>query len=168
MVSYPVFQGMDTMNISEARSALSETVRTVFERGKTLGINVNGRTQAMLAPPTHTNRDLGAWFEAARSVPSHQLPSPLDQHAVDDGGVGACLWIHATSGAMIAAIPTGRWDTPGAHFAFYYSHPGLPRALHLDGWTYALAAWHNRSAAGYDERRKEVLELFRERAPRAN
>lgn len=158
---------MDTINITDARNLLSETVRTVFDTGKSLGITVNGRTQAILAPPAHIDSDLGAWFEAATSVPSHELPSPLAQHAADDGGVGACLWIHATSGAMIAAIPTGRWDTPGARFAFYYSHPGLPHALHLDGWTYALSAWHNRGADGYDERRNDVLELFRERAPRA-
>lgn len=154
------------MSITEARNELSETVKSVADTGIPVGITVNGRTQAILAPPRIPG-DQGPWLQAAESTPSSKLPGPFLGQIVDDGGIGACLWVHAASGAMIAAIPTGRWDEPGAHFAFYYTHPAMSESIHLDGWTYALLPWENNGSSGYTDRRADVVALFRERASRS-
>lgn len=156
---------MEALSITEVRSNLAEIVRRLANDKKPVGITVNGRTQAVLSPLHEAGNGggTGEWFQAARSLPTKSLPAPFAEYVRDDNGIGACLWIHASSGAMITAIPQGRWDTPGAMFAFYYSHPALPSAVHLDGWTYSLLSWENHSSNGYEQRRADVISLFHNR-----
>lgn len=154
---------MSTMSITEVRNNLAEIVRGLAVDRKPVGITVNGRTQAVLNPLNAASGDVGQWFQAASALPTGSLPTPFADHAADDGDIGACLWVHAASGAMIAAIPTGRWDRPGARFALYYSHPALPSAVHLDDWTRSLSPWEHHDPNGYKQCRAEVIELLRGR-----
>ena len=156
---------METLSITEARTNLSELVRRVHTDNIRVGITVQGRVQAVLGSPEPSGT-LGPWVQVAKSFNgSGDLPKPLNDRAVDDGGVHPVLWLNTTTGAMVGAIATGRWDTPGARFYIHYAHPALPDTIPMLDWTYRLPAWSGKDPDECDRIRLQVIDLLRDVLP---
>lgn len=85
-------------------------------------------------------RTPAGWLVASHSFDDDELPIPFDSVRTDSNNVGAAVWIHLASGAMIAAIPPGPWRRPG-RFAFYYTGPLGVSVIPLKEWTDAQQRW---------------------------
>lgn len=80
------------------------------------------------------------WIAAGHSFRDDELPAPFDALNFSSNNIGASVWVHIASGAMIAAVPTGRWKDR-AGFAFYYASPSGTSPISLEGWTSEQELW---------------------------
>lgn len=88
----------------------------------------------------HVSAVPAGWVVASHDYQDSDFPAPFDQIQVNSRNLGASVWIHITSGAMIAAVPTGAWNEH-ANYAFYYAAPNGTRAIALKDWTSDQPAW---------------------------
>lgn len=84
------------------------------------------------------------WVVASHDFQDKGLPAPFDQIKVSSRNLGASVWIHIASGAMIAAVPTGPWNER-AKYAFYYAAPSGVTAIELKGWSVDQPEWDTSS-----------------------
>lgn len=97
------------------------------------------------------------WIVAGHDYGDKELPKPFDSIDFYSNNIGASVWIHVSSGAMIAAIPTGEWSVP-AQFKFYYAPPGGASAIPLEGWNADQELWTE--DCGYTTRHDEAIAYF--------
>ncbi|GAB4950117.1 MULTISPECIES: hypothetical protein [Mycobacterium avium complex (MAC)] len=102
------------------------------------------------------------WILAGHFYDDKELPPPFDSVGCDSNNVGACVWIHLISGAMVAAIPTGRWNDQ-AGFAFYYAGPNGTSAIPLSGWTGDQRQWDGTDPNAFDRHRDQAIAYFNSR-----
>ncbi|MDQ1247901.1 MAG: hypothetical protein QG597_2273 [Actinomycetota bacterium] len=79
------------------------------------------------------------WIVAGHHYDDREVPEPFRQLQPSTNNVGASMWIHLTSGARIAALPTGPWH--GGYYAFYYTAPHSDTPVLLKEWTASQRRW---------------------------
>lgn len=109
--------------------------------------------------PRSTFPTPAGWLVAGHSFNDAAIPAPFDSLAVQSNNIGASVWIHVASGAMIAAVPTATWDQPG-QFAFYYAASTNGSPFELQAWTVEQRSWDTDSAAGYSRQHRLAIEYF--------
>lgn len=120
----------------------------------------SGTDNAPVAVETRTSP--AEWIAAGHAHDDDQLPAPFDAVRSDSNNVGASVWIHVATGAMIAAIPTGRWKEP-AQFAFYYAAPAAQTAMPLIGWTSSQLQWDGSDPNAYTRHHDMAIAYFNSR-----
>ncbi|WP_255802057.1 hypothetical protein [Mycobacteroides abscessus] len=88
-----------------------------------------------------------------------ELPEPFKSLGFDTNNVGASVWVYLTTGAMVAAIPTGGWRQR-ARFAFYYAAPNSTVAFPLEQWTEAQKYWDGSDSDQYRPLHDAAIEYF--------
>jgi len=93
----------------------------------------------------NTNEAVPAgWAVLDHSCDDRDLPAPFSALGVKSNNVGASVWVYLSTGAMVAAIPTGPWKEP-AQFDFFYSAPGAAAALRMAQWCRRQEQWDGSS-----------------------
>lgn len=91
-------------------------------------------------PPTEPTTPPG-WIVAGHSFDDKEVPPPFNLVDFDSNNIGASIWIHMSSGAMIAALPNGKWNQHGAQFRFFYAAPNATTAIPLADWSGDQEPW---------------------------
>lgn len=104
------------------------------------------------APPS-------GWAVVDLYFDDHELPEPFKSLGFETNNVGASVWVYLTTGAMVAAIPTGGWNKE-ARFAFYYAAPNSAVALPLEQWTEAQKHWDGSDPNHFTPLHDSAIEYF--------
>ncbi|WP_267326137.1 hypothetical protein [Mycolicibacterium mucogenicum] len=112
-------------------------------------------------PPTEPTTPPG-WIVAGNSFDDKKVPPPFKIVGSDSNNLGAMLWIHLQSGAMIAALPSGKWNEPHAQFRFFYAASVAAVAIELIAWSANQERWGD--AGEVDARRAEAIAYFNNNA----
>lgn len=92
-------------------------------------------------PPTEPTTPEG-WIVAGHNLDDEDVPPPFDHRVRPSNNIGASLWIHIASGAMIAALPSGNWSEY-ARFSFFYAAPNATAAVPMTSWTKDQECWNS-------------------------
>lgn len=99
------------------------------------------------------------WIVAGHTYNDSELPAPFDSIGHKSSNIGASVWIHVASGAMVAALPTGRWDEP-AQFAFYFAWRNATSAFRMKGWCDDQAPWSGSHSDDYSPYHERAIAYF--------
>lgn len=114
---------------------------------------------AVLRKPESAPEPPADWVVAGHSFNDDELPAPFDSIGCKSNNIGASVWVHLASGAMIAAVPTGPWKER-AQFAFYYARPNATSAIRLKGWSNGQEMWDGSDADDYRTLHKQAIAYF--------
>ena len=107
-----------------------------------------------------TNDPLPAgWAVLSHSYDDADLPAPFNAIGTQSNNIGASVWVYLSTGAMVAAIPTGMWKER-AQFDFFYAAPGAKAALRMTGWSNDQRQWDGSDPNHYSERHDEAIAYF--------
>lgn len=109
-------------------------------------------------PPTEPTTPPG-WIVASHAFDDSDVPPPFNREVSKSNNVGASVWIHVQSGAMIAALPSGTWDQTAAKFRFFYATPNASTAIPLTGWSEDQESWDNEDR-GFLFRHAQAITYF--------
>lgn len=99
------------------------------------------------------------WAVLSHSYDDADLPKPFNALGFDSNNIGASVWVYLSTGAMVAAIPTGLWKER-AQFAFYYAAPDAEVAVPLQEWSDAQHEWDGTDPNHYDHRHDAAVAYF--------
>lgn len=102
---------------------------------------------------------VASWIVAGYHYHDDELPPPFNSVETKSDNIGAIVWIHFSSGAMVAAIPTGRWKDR-ALFAFYYAGPNAAIPIPLQAWTSAQTYWDGSNSGDFVAHHRAAVEYF--------
>lgn len=109
-------------------------------------------------PPEPTTP--AGWIVAGHAYDDAALPAPFDAIGAESNNIGASVWVHLGSGAMIAAIPTGLWRSAHEQFKFYYAPPRAAAPIPLDGWNGAQFTWDGTDSEAPSARHRDAIKFF--------
>src|SRR5262245_22906407 len=95
----------------EDADALEHWVRQISS-GKVDAVDVldDDEVVAVLSKPQAQDSTTPVgWIVAGHAFDDDELPAPFDSLGTNSNNVGASVWVELSSGAMIAAVPTGLW-----------------------------------------------------------
>lgn len=113
-------------------------------------------------PPTEPTTPPG-WIVASHAFDDSDVPPPFNLVVIDSNNIGTSVWIHLQSGAMIAALPTGKWDQKNAQFRFFYAAPNATTAIPLIDWSADQEPWDT-EGRGFLIRHAEAITYFNHNA----
>ncbi|SKU75245.1 Uncharacterised protein [Mycobacteroides abscessus subsp. bolletii] len=99
------------------------------------------------------------WAVVSHSFDDDEVPEPFKSIGLQSNNIGASVWVQLSSGAMVAALPTGLWKER-ANFAFYYAAPGAKLAIPLVGWTDQQHEWDGSDPDAYNRHHDFAIEYF--------
>lgn len=111
-------------------------------------------------PQSPASTTPAGWIVAGHVHTDDQLPAPFDSIGAQSNNLGASLWVQLTTGAMIAAIPTGTWYMTGSQYKFYYAAPNACSPVLLVGWNEAQGLWDGQDADAPHARHRQAIEYF--------
>lgn len=152
-----------TFDVADADSDVLERWARQIASGKIDAVEVVDYDEVLavlskVQPPNSTTP--AGWIVAGHAYDDDTLPAPFDSVGAQSNNVGASVWIHLSSGAMVAAIPDGPWNRPNQQFKFYYAPPRAAAPIQLDGWNGAQRAWNGRESCAPDIHHKHAIEFF--------
>lgn len=114
---------------------------------------------AVLCKPQAEPALPAGWVAAGHSYHDDELPAPFNAIGFKSNNIGASVWIQLTSGAMVAAMPTGLWKER-AQFAFYFAPPNATSAILLKGWSADQEQWNGSDANDCRIRHRRAVVYF--------
>lgn len=87
------------------------------------------------------------------------LPEPFSALGLVSNNIGASVWVYLSTGAMVAAIPTGLWKER-AQFDFFYAAPSAKIALRMREWSDDQEQWDGSDPNHYGERHDAAIAYF--------
>ncbi|SIM07008.1 Uncharacterised protein [Mycobacteroides abscessus subsp. abscessus] len=117
---------------------------------------MNGHDGVMV----NTNEPVPAgWAVLDHSCNDRDLPAPFDALDLKSNNVGASVWVYLSTGAMVAAIPTGPWKEQ-AQFDFFYAAPGAAVALRMAEWSKRQEQWDGSSVVHCNRLHEAAVTYF--------
>lgn len=87
------------------------------------------------------------------------LPEPFNSIGFHSNNIGASVWVYLSTGAMVAAVPTGLWKERG-QFDFFYAAPGAKVALRMRDWSDEQNRWDGSDPNHYDQHHDAAIAYF--------
>ncbi|MBN7329473.1 Uncharacterised protein [Mycobacteroides abscessus subsp. abscessus] len=101
------------------------------------------------------------WAVLDHSCDDRDLPAPFSGLGLKSNNVGASVWVYLSTGAMVAAIPTGPWKE-SAQFDFFYAAPGASVALRMAQWCRRQEQWDGSSVVHCNRLHEAAVAYFNE------
>lgn len=124
-----------------------------------VGIRDGEEVVAMLCRPQSEPKPPAGWIAAGHSYGDEELPEPFNAIGFKSNNIGASVWIELTSGAMVAALPTGVWKER-AQFAFYFAPANATSAIWLKGWSADQESWDGSDPKDFRIRHRRAISYF--------